>query len=193
MPGPMLTATINESYHRGFSAGPRIIVGHSFLELILVIGLIMGLGKFILINYVKTAIALVGGLFLLWMAWGIIRDAGFNKIKLEMVATGSTQKFQPEVVGILTSLSNPYWTLWWATIGLSYLVMAYDKGILGLIAFYLGHISSDFIWYTFIALAVSSGKKYISQKIYRFILLICGVFLFFLAIYFMYSGIIFII
>lgn len=189
MPGPMLTATINESYHRGFSAGPRMIIGHSILELLLIIGLIMGLGQILLISYVKSIIALVGGLFLIWMAWGIIKDAGLQRLNLELAPTGTTQKFQPEVIGVLTSLSNPYWTLWWATIGLGYLVVAYEKGMIGLTTFFLGHISADFIWYALVAYAVTSGKRFITQKVYGLILTICGVFLGILAVYFIFSGI----
>jgi len=189
MPGPLLTATINESFHRGFSAGPRMIIGHSILELILVIGLIMGLGEFLLMPLVKTTIAIMGGFFLLWMAWGILRDVGLNKVRLELAATGTTQKLQPELLGILASVSNPYWTIWWATIGLSYLVLSFEQGILGLSAFFLGHISSDFIWYSLVSLAVTSGKRFISHNVYRIILSICGIFLLCLAVYFIYSGI----
>lgn len=192
MPGPLLTATINESYHKGISAGPRLILGHSILELVLIIGLIMGLGSFLVIPGVKLSMAIIGGIFLLWMGWGIVKDAAINKVKLELAATGVTKAFPPEVIGVLTSLSNPYWTLWWATIGLGYITLAFEQGILGLAAFYLGHISSDFIWYSAISAGIVSGKKILSDKVYRAILLICGLFLIGLAVYFFYSGIKFI-
>jgi len=192
MPGPLLTATINETYHRGISAGPRLILGHSLLELLLVIGLIMGLGNFLILAGVKAVIAFVGGLFLLWMGWGILRDAGFSKVKLEFAATGSTQSIPLELTGILVSLSNPYWTIWWATIGLGYITVAYNQGIGALITFYLGHISADFLWYALVSLGITSGKKFISDKVYRGILLVCGFFLIGLAVYFIYSGVKFI-
>ncbi|MFV9510089.1 LysE family transporter [Tepidibacillus sp. LV47] len=125
MPGPLLTATINESYHRGTIAGPRLILGHGILELILIIGLMMGLGEFLLLSTVKGIIATIGGLFLLWMGWGIARNSLFNREKLELAVTSSTFSLSPEVIGIFTSLSNPYWSLWWATVGLHFFVMRF--------------------------------------------------------------------
>ncbi|SJZ78231.1 LysE family transporter [Selenihalanaerobacter shriftii] len=189
MPGPLLTATVNESYHKGASAGPRIILGHSILELLLIIGLIMGLGSFLVLSSVKITISIVGGLFLLWMGIGIIKDAGFSKVKLELAAVGSNKSLQPEAIGVLTSISNPYWTIWWATIGLGYVTMAWEQGIIGLIVFYLGHISADFIWYTGVSFGIASGKEMLSDNIYRIILLICGVFLVGLSLYFIYLGV----
>jgi len=129
---------------------------------------------------------------LLWMGWGILRDAGFSKVKLEFAATGSTQSIPLELTGILVSLSNPYWTIWWATIGLGYITVAYNQGIGALITFYLGHISADFLWYALVSLGITSGKKFISDKVYRGILLVCGFFLIGLAVYFIYSGVKFI-
>jgi len=184
MPGPLLTATINESYRRGTIAGPRLMLGHSILELGLVIGLLMGLGDFLLLPTIKISIAIIGGFFLLWMGYGIVRDSLLHRVKLELAATGSTRTLAPEAVGAFTSLSNPYWSLWWATVGLSYITIAAEKGTIGLTSFFLGHISADFIWYTLIAFAVTSGKRFLSDNVYRGILMVCGLFLIGLAFYF---------
>ncbi|MBO8167855.1 MAG: LysE family transporter [Thermoanaerobacteraceae bacterium] len=191
MPGPLLTATINESYYKGASAGPRLIFGHAILEALLVVGLIGGLDAFLVLPAVKVAIAVLGGLFLLWMGWGIVRDAWLQKVELNLEVTGSTKKLPLEAIGILTSIANPYWTLWWVTIGLSYISMALANGYLGLLAFFLGHISADFIWYTAVSFGITSGKRIISDALYRAILLICGLFLMVLALYFIYSGLTF--
>ena len=37
MPGPLLTVTISETTRRGLLVGPLLIIGHSILELILVV------------------------------------------------------------------------------------------------------------------------------------------------------------
>ena len=54
---------------------------------------------------------------LLWLAYGMLREA-FSRLSLS--AQGETRnKGMPLVLaGAVISLSNPYWSLWWATIGL---------------------------------------------------------------------------
>src|SRR4030065_277109 len=95
----------------------------------------------------------------------------------------------PVLAGILVSLSNPYWLLWWATVGSSYVVWAMGVGIVGLIAFYSGHILSDLSWYSLVSLLVASGRKIVRDKVYRGLLLACGIFLLGLGGYFVFSGI----
>jgi arginine exporter protein ArgO len=67
--------------------------------------------------------------------------------------------------------------------------MSLETGLIALVVFYLGHISADLIWYTGVSVGIVSGKKVLSDKIYRIILLICGIFLIGLAFYFIYNGI----
>jgi len=95
----------------------------------------------------------------------------------------------PIITGIVVSISNPYWVLWWATVGASYVALSLARGPLGLGAFYFGHILSDLSWYSLVALLIARGKALLSQPVYRMILLVCGLFLIALSIYFVYSGI----
>ena len=78
--------------------------------------------------------------------------------------------------------------MWWATVGLSFIEESREVGTAGTAAFYTGHISSDMIWYRMVALAVSSGKKLISDSAYKIIVRLCGIFLIFLGLYFAYAG-----
>ncbi|MGE5264576.1 MAG: LysE family transporter, partial [Acidobacteriota bacterium] len=75
MPGPVTTLIVTESARRGFIAGPLITVGHVLLELVMVIALFFGLGDLLKQNTVAGVIGVLGGLFLLWMGWGIVKGA----------------------------------------------------------------------------------------------------------------------
>jgi threonine/homoserine/homoserine lactone efflux protein len=86
-PGSLLTVVISQSARRGWKAGPLLIAGHAALELILVIGIMLGLNRVLTIKAVGGGIGVVGGLFLAWMAWGILRDA--PKLSLSEVDTKS--------------------------------------------------------------------------------------------------------
>lgn len=198
MPGPLLTVTVGESARRGFVAGPLLVLGHGILEGMLVIALALGLGSFLTISAVGKVIAVVGGLFLSYMGWGIVRDAWHHRVNLNVNPTPSSplepvnssppKSMHLVLAGILVSLSNPYWTLWWATVGLGYIVLSLRLGIPGLVSFFSGHILSDLAWYSLVAAAIARGRHLVTPMIYRGILLACGLFLIFLGGSFIFWG-----
>ena len=162
MPGPVLTVTISESSRRGFWAGPLIMVGHGILELALVILLLLGLGPYLSKDIVFGIVGLCGAPILIWMALGMFRSIPSLKLDLE---PGAEESGNPIRAGILMSLANPYWIIWWATIGLGYIVYAMRFGAVGVIAFFAGHISADFAWYSVVSLAISKGRSFLSDRL----------------------------
>ncbi len=194
MPGPLLTVTIAESARRGFVTGPMIMLGHAILEFVLIIALIGGLSAFLTRDAVTTAIAVVGGSFLLYLGFTMSREALTGQVQLADwngdAAAGKSKGMPLVLAGIVISISNPYWILWWATVGLTYLTMALEMGSVGVASFFSGHILADLMWYSAVAAAVAGGRKFISDQIYRYVIVICGIFLLGLGVYFIYSGII---
>lgn len=188
IPGPLLTVTINESLRRGAKVGPQIASGHALLELALVIAIFYGLGTYITWPAVKGTIGIVGGVFLFWMAYGILKES-LNSATLDYSGGATVKGLRPWVAGITVTALNPYWFLWWATAGAGALMLATNQGVLGAICFYLGHVLSDYIWFTFVAFTVARGKRLFTPMVYRLVLGVCGFFLVALAGYFVYSGV----
>lgn len=186
MPGPLLTVTISQAAGRGWLVGPLVVLGHGILELSLVIGIAYGLGQFLSQGTVIAAIGVAGGAVLLWMGGTMLRDA--RKVSLRMEERKGMAALHPVWAGILTSLSNPYWTVWWATIGLSYIAFSLKHGGPGISLFYTGHILADLAWYTLIALLVHFGKRLTSDRVYQAVIAVCGALLLFFGGYFGYSG-----
>ena len=186
MPGPVLTVTISESTKRGFLAGPLIVLGHGILEISLLVLLVLGFAD--LINNPKFlgVVGIAGGIVLLWISFGMLK--GIKQLRLDLTS-GKSAWGGPVIAGILTSLANPYWIIWWATIGLSYVIISMKFGFIGLAVFFTGHILADLLWYSTVSLFVSRGKKHISTKIYRGIIGSCAIVLIFFGIYFGVSGI----
>jgi threonine/homoserine/homoserine lactone efflux protein len=185
MPGPLLTATISESTQRGFIAGPLMIAGHAVLELTLVIGLLLGLAPFFQLPVVFAATALAGSAILFWMAYGMFKSLP----KLSLSWEGKQKKLNhPMVSGILMSVSNPYWIIWWATIGVGYIIYSTQFGLWGVAFFFAGHISADLAWYSFISAAVAGGRHLVPDRLYRGLIAFCAVFLVVFAGYFAYAG-----
>ena len=185
MPGPLLTAVIGEASRRGFPAGPLIIIGHGILELVLVAAILLGLAPYLQQQGVFVSIALAGAVILLWMAFSMFRSLPTLSLSLE---TGAPQHSNLIFTGIILSAVNPYWVIWWATIGLGYILHSGQFGIAGIIFFFAGHILADFFWYSTVSGAVAGGKRFLSDRLYRGIIGVCAVLLVVFAGYFFYSG-----
>jgi len=185
MPGPLLTATISETSRQGFKAGPLLILGHGILELLLVLALILGLAPFIQRQEVFIFTAFAGAIILVWMAVGMLRTLHNLHIDWEKKSAGSNHLI---MTGILLSIANPYWTIWWASIGLGYILYSQKFGILGILFFFLGHIIADLTWYAVVSLAVDRGRHFLTDRLYRRVMGTCASFLIVFACYFAYAG-----
>ncbi len=216
VPGPLLTFTISEAIRGGFITAPLIMLGHALLELLLVIGLLAGFSSYLQQPEVFKGVAMLGGIFLLYMGYAMVRDAWRGRFSLdfsdEPEATGDaaavmddslgisdefnydeaivrSRRLNPVAGGFLISLANPFWSLWWVSVGLSYITLSMKNGLAGVASFYTGHTLADVAWYFMIAAAVAGGRKFLSDGAYRAILIACGIFLIALGAYFGYMGI----
>lgn len=186
-PGTAKSArTLRRAQARGALAGPLIVLGHGLLEVLLVAGVILGLGRLLVLEPVIGTIALVGGAVLLWMAWGMFRS--MKRLSLRTTAAMERGR-HPILAGILTTLANPYWIIWWATIGLSYIALSMRLGFLGLASFYIGHILSDLAWYGSVSVSLALGGRLLTDRAYRGLVAACAVFLLGFGLYFGYAGV----
>jgi threonine/homoserine/homoserine lactone efflux protein len=187
MPGPLLTVTISESIKRGKWTGIFLIIGHGILELGLILLILAGFGSLFKIDKVVGIISLIGGTILIWMGWDTATKAKGLSLSYHMEKP-SNLSYGPILTGILASISNPYWSIWWATIGIGYMAASLIHGWIGITSFFIGHISADFAWYTLVSFSVTSGKRFISNRIYRAVLITCGVILCLFGIIFLFFG-----
>jgi threonine/homoserine/homoserine lactone efflux protein len=194
MPGPLLAVTVRRTSRHGFIAAPLLVLGHAVLEAALLVLLLFGFIEWLKGDTSIAVISIAGSGMLLWMSAGmamVARTIRFRAGEENIADTPATSggKLRAVADGILVSASNPYWILWWATIGLGYLLLARGHGAAGVLAFFLGHISADMVWYLFIGWAVSAGRGWFTDRAYRIIIGVCAAFLAFCACSFGYQGI----
>lgn len=193
MPGPLLTVTIDSSSRLGVWGGLASVTGHALIELLLVIGLMLGLASLLNLPVVTGIIGSVGGMVLVWLGFGMYRAA--PSLSLELSRGGSRTVRSGDYLkavsqGALASVTNPYWSLWWATIGTSYFLLWAEGSSLKIGSFFVGHILSDYLWFGFIAVAVVFGRKFVSDRLYRKIVAVLGVVLIGFGIYFAFGGVV---
>ena len=124
---------------------------------LLLLGLVLGLGNLLELEISKGIISVLGGAFLLWTAWGMLRYEGKEDL-LAPESPGRGAGMPPVIAGAAISLANPYWSVWWATLGLGFLIQAQKMGVTGILLFYSGHILADFMWYTAVSLVVAGEE-----------------------------------
>jgi threonine/homoserine/homoserine lactone efflux protein len=193
MPGPVLVATINRSARMGFKAGPLVVLGHAIIEALLVTAIILGIGAALQKPLVMNPILIGGGAMLVFLGVTIINEVRLRKVSLPTAAdpglsNASESALRPIAEGILTSVSNPYWMLWWATTGLALISKAGSLGGLGVPTFYAGHILSDLAWYSLVSGSIAMGVRYLTDSVYRAVLSGCSLFLIGLGTVFAFQG-----
>lgn len=181
-PGPV-TATAIAMGTRNRYAGILIAVGHGIIEFPLIVVIILGMGKFFEMPKVKIAIGLAGGIFLLLMAIQSILS-----LKVKLNNQSRVLKDKPITAGIILSAGNPYFLLWWATVGLALATQAKQWGIWAFALFALAHWSVDLIWLQILSWFSNKGSVLLGPKGMRIVLMICAAALFFFGLFFIYNA-----
>ncbi|MBY9008649.1 MAG: LysE family transporter [Candidatus Lokiarchaeota archaeon] len=189
-PGPLLTFTIYKSLKqkRGYMASIYILLGHATIEFTLIIALLAGASLIFQNIIFLTLVGFIGGMFL--VIYGIFAIRGVLKSDFETSFTFEKNtvkgyKGNSYIGGILVSLSNPFWTFWWAVIGLS-LMVSFDITLfmpIEMLLFFIGHELGDIVWYLPISIFVYYGGKSLNPRIYKYVLIVCGAFMIIFGIY----------
>jgi threonine/homoserine/homoserine lactone efflux protein len=182
-PGPV-TATVITMGTRNRWAGILMAIGHGIIEFPLMVVIILGLDYYFKLPKVQITIGLAGGIFLLLMAIQSLLSLKIN-IQNEPKALDS----RPVLAGVILTASNPYFLLWWATVGLALATQATKWGIWAFALFALTHWSVDLIWLQILSWASFKGSTLLGQRGLRGILIFCSVALFGFGLFFIYRAV----
>lgn len=174
-PGPLFAANVAYGLREGTKAGLKMAYGHTVVELPLVI--LLGIGALSLdaLPQFRETIALLGAISLFVFAGIQIRSV------LKKPTGVFEEKHGPFLAGIMLSALNPFFLVWWFTIGFKLisdsLVIASFAGIGIMFVF---HIWMDYAWLCTVSFLSSRGKKILSNKNYTmFMIGISGVLIYF--------------
>jgi threonine/homoserine/homoserine lactone efflux protein len=166
-PGPITAVTVGKG-SKSPHAGAWVAIGHGIVEFPLIALIFWGFGYLLNLTYVKTAIALVGGLLLLLMGIGM-----FRSIKRAEIGPRQYDRF-PVIAGILLSAGNPFFLIWWVTVGAALISRAAQFGMGGLLAFALVHWSCDLTWCYFLSALSFKGGRFFGKRFQEVLFAICG-------------------
>jgi threonine/homoserine/homoserine lactone efflux protein len=198
-PGPLLTYTIIKSAQsrgRGYLMGAWVIAGHALLEMGIIFALLLGFSFVLKNQLVVKGIGLAGGIILIWFGASIIRDILRRRISTTFLdevddkpptpASNPNQTISnPVIGGVLISMANPYWWIWWVTIGFAFILefnISFENWP-RLLAFFLGHEAGDLAWYLVVSTLAYFGLRHLNRKIYYSIMALCGLFMIAFGLY----------
>lgn len=189
-PGPVTATILSESPRQGWKVGPLVAGGHSGLEFLMVTLLAFGLAAGMNSPLATTIIGVLGGVTLLVIGVSYLYGALRGKIRLPNPEQVSEPRSYPALfgLGVVTTLANPFWYVWWVTVAAGYLAQAQAIGIGTMLAFYLGHISADFAWDTFLSTSASAGRRILTDRRYQVLILLTGGFMVYLGVLFIVSA-----
>ena len=166
-PGPLFAANISYGLREGAKSGIKMAIGHTIVEFPLVI--LLGIGVFSLEIFpeFRMIISIVGAITLFVFALVQIKTVLQNNKNIT-----STPKHGPLVTGIVLSALNPFFIIWWLTIGFklisdAMLIWAFS----GIVIVFFLHIWMDFAWLGGISFLASKSSKILSNRNYKFIMI----------------------
>ncbi len=155
-PGPLVAVTVGKGSDNPH-AGALVALGHGIVELPLMIAIFFGFGYLFGLPYVRQAIGIAGGCFLLFMAAGMFRGLRSGAV------AGSSDSRSPVAAGVVLTAANPYFIIWWATIGAAMAMQAAGFGAAGFVVFMLAHWACDLGWSWFLSALSFKGGRFFGR------------------------------
>ena len=152
VPGPMLFATIETSLTKGWLSGPKVVSGHALIEMLIFVLIVAGFSTQAAQGAVLW-ISIVGGAVLVLFGIMTIKEG-----KHASLSGGNSVFKSPFAAGVITSISHPYFWLWWLTVGAGLVLMGLEISLVAAVIFLFGHLMADLSWYTLVSTAFSRGK-----------------------------------
>lgn len=177
-PGPVFAAAVAKGY-KDERAGIRIALGHGLVEFPLMALVVLSLGFVFENDLVKISIGLVGGVLLVYLGISMVRSR-------RVIAEGEGEMFPygAFAAGAITTSANPYFFLWWATVGALLIFTAQELGAIVVLVFAVVHWSCDLAWYTFTSVAVFRTRHLWTPMVHELVFGICGAIMIVFGIYF---------
>lgn len=180
-PGPMLALVISETLRHNRAEGMKIAFAPLLTDTPIVLLTLFVISKLSNADTVLGIIAIMGGLFVAYLAFESIKTKG-----LELVT--QTEKPQSIRKAIMANMFNPHPYIFWLTIGATTLLNASQKSnaavVVFIAAFYVMLVGSKVA----VALIVDKSRDFLKNKAYIWTMRILGLLLLAFAVFFIIDG-----
>jgi threonine/homoserine/homoserine lactone efflux protein len=156
--------------------------GHAAIEVPLIVVIFLGFDFIFKDQTVFAYIALIGGIILMYM--------GVSELRARKTIVQESDYGQGSfTTGMITTITNPYWFFWWATVGAALVTTAIGFGLIILPLFIATHLAVDLGWNHFVATTVNRSKGLWDRKWHEYLILLAAGIMIIFALYFIWSSI----
>jgi threonine/homoserine/homoserine lactone efflux protein len=182
-PSPLFVATIACGVKGGWKSGLKIAYGHTVVALLIAILLYIGVISLTTFPQFRQLISILGAISLFTFAGLQIRGT------LKNLTISYIPKYGPFFIGILLTVLNPFFLIWWFTVGfklMSDALILYS--FLGVAVVFLSHMWMDYAWFVGIGFLSGRGKKIFSTRNHNiFMIALSGIFIYFGIVFLLQS------
>ena len=158
-------------------------LGHAVIEVPLILLIYLGFGRFFENSVVQLVLSVAGGAMIIWLGTGMFRA------RRDVVHARRDLPYGAVTGGILMTGLNPFFLLWWATVGGMLIMRVADYGVGGLIAFALVHWVCDLAWLTLVSVLIYRTQALWGARVQEAIFVVSSLLLAGFGVWFIVSGI----
>lgn len=182
-PGPLFFQTISQGAKTGARSGLIFSIAHTLVEFSLIMLLAFGLLAVRNEVFIRNIIGMIGGIILIF--FGLYQIMGLRK-KKQIQHTQEVPSHRLFFIGILFTALNPYFIIWWLTVGSNLILLALELAALsGVIFMFLCHIWMDYVWLIAVSYFAKKGVSALGSRWYRTLIGLFGVILIYYGISFL--------
>jgi len=181
-PGPLFFITVSHGIRSGTKSGIIFSIAHSLIEFALVMLLALGLLSVANEPAAMLVVGVAGGVALI--VFGAMQIRGSFSYKPDEPQDGRGATRNLFLIGLALTGLNPYFIVWWLTIGANLIFISLEfASLAGVVFMYVCHVWVDYAWLIFVATLAKRSAKILRSKWYRVLMAVFGVVL----IYFGFS------
>jgi len=182
-PGPLFFATVSHGTKHGAKTGLVFSVAHTVVEFSLIMLFALGLLTVASEPIVKIVIGVIGGIVLI--AFGAFQIRNSIISKTEEIKNPKSSYRHLFLIGLAFTGLNPYFILWWLTVGAQLIIIALEfAALLGVVFMFICHVWMDYVWLTGVAYFAKKGTNVMGLKWYKPLMIIFGVILIYFGLSF---------
>jgi threonine/homoserine/homoserine lactone efflux protein len=153
VPGPVLAVAVAIGF-RSPRGGFYTALGHVLTDALIILLIYFGLSQLFESEALKLWLYLLGGAITAWLGISIFRSR-HKELTYERHRSGKAF-----AAGMLATIFNPMFWLWWATAGTMFIMTFSEHGFTGILLFILAIELPALVWYTVAGLLTYKTNSY---------------------------------